>query len=205
MKNANQKPESIIPSEPAVTQPPSGKTGLKGKVRQILMILGFTLLGVLIGAVVLYFFAVLQLKDQVTGLNQTIDRTNSALAANQAASLLKGEALAQCTVDLDAAESEIALAQKVNSTLELMYEVSSAQQALLSNDHNTAGTRLSLAKKYLVKLTTLIDDDTELKGLEAPLEDAIIKYQAKPAEAISQLDALIKTLHQLIDSLRSNG
>lgn len=205
MKNANQEPEGIAPNEPAASQPPSRKAGIKDKIRPTLVIIGFTLLGALIGAAIIYFAVVLPLNNQIAGLNKTIDSVNAALSANQAASIQKGEALAICTTHLDTTKSELNLARKVGYAAELMYQASSVQQALLTKDINTAGTRLSLAKKYLEKLTPLIDETTDLKGLELTLEDAIILYQARPTEAVSKLDTLIKTLHQLIESMQSNG
>lgn len=198
MKDPNLEPTSIAPVETARNKKSFGKT-----IKNILVIAGFILLGMVIGAILVYFLAVRPLDQQIAGLNANLNSLNAELSANKAASIQKGEALTACNTDLANANTAIVLANKVGYASQLMYELSSVQQALLSNDLNTAGTRLSLAKTYMSKLTPLITDATDLNGLTVPLEDALALYQAKPTDAVAKLDVLIKTLHQLIESLQA--
>lgn len=197
MKDQNTEPTSIEPVEPT-----SRKGSFSKTLKRILVIAGFILIGVVVGAVLVYFLAVRPLNQQVAGLNANFNSLNAELSANKAASIQKGEALTVCNKELANANTEITLANKVGYASQLMYELSSVQQALLSNDLNTAGTRLSLAKTYMSKLTPLITDATDLNGLTVPLEDALTLYRAKPNDAVAKLDVLIKTLHQLIESLQ---
>lgn len=199
MKDPALEPNGVIVPEPA-----RKKGGFKQTLMRILTISGFVLIGIIIGAALLYFLVVMPMNRQMDGLNVRMNSLNSELSANQAASLQKGKALAVCSADLATAKSQIALANKVSYAAQIMYEASSAQQALLTNDTATAGTRLSLAKNYVAKLTPLITDGTDLKGLSVPIEDALTLYQAKPVDAVAKLDTLIKTLHQLIESLQAN-
>jgi hypothetical protein len=203
MKDQTQELMDINPTEPIATKPASKKSEFKSKLHHILLIVAFLLAGMVFGAAVMYFAVVLPLNQQIAGLNKNIDTINSSLSANIAASIQKGDALAACTSNIDSMQAEMDLAKKVSYASGLMYEASSAQQALLTNDPGTAGTRLSLAQNYLTKLTPLITDGTDLQGLKTPVEDAVALYKTSPTQAVARLDTLIRTLHQLIESMQT--
>lgn len=198
MKEQSAEPTTIVPSEPVHRERRFMKT-----LKKILVIAGFILIGVAVGAALLYFLVVRPLNQQIAGLDNSLNSVNSELSANKAASIQKGEALAACNTELAASKTTLSVANKIGYASQLMYEISSAQQALLSQDANTAGTRLSLAKKLMGKLTPLITDGTNIQGLSLPLDDAITLYQAKPVDAVAKLDNLLKTLHQLIESMQT--
>jgi len=185
----------------------NGQSAKNGKFSSALKRIGYTflfiLIGMIIGTAILYFVVIQPQQKQMEGLNNNINSINMALSANQAASLQKGEALAACTSELADKQGELDLAKKVSYASVLMYEASSAQQALLSGDPSSAGTRLSLAQNYLTKLKPLLKDQADLQGLETPLNEAITSYKTDSTKAVTRLDALIKTLHQLIENLLS--
>lgn len=201
-KQDNQNAE-IVP-----IRPPESKEKTQEKRTQFWRKMGLwtllVLLGMIIGAGVLFFALYLPKDAENKTLIQQYDQLYQSNEVNKAASEEKGAALFACSQELEISAAAAQKAELLKNAYAVLFGAKEAQEALGRIDTASARTALNVAKGYMDELVLLVDDQDSVEGLSDPLNEAISQLSSSPQKSLTQLEILVNNLNYYLRGIEDN-